>query len=130
MSSSGETSVFLVPGMRLKVATVLETELGSRGIGFFVNPEKTISYKGKVFDLINGFAVDNPQVGSLEASSAGDVAVVYVHKRPEENFIYFFALTGEMAVVNVVAVPIHDHSSIIQGGPAYATYFNDDEIVT
>lgn len=130
MSSSGETSVFLVPGMRLKVSPVLETELGSRGIGFFINPEKSIVYKGKTFELLKGFGVDNVLVGSLESAGSDDLAVVYVHKRPEENFIYFFALTGEMSVVNVVAVPIHDHSSIIQGGPAYATYFNDDEIVT
>jgi len=125
----GEISVFLVPGMNLKVATVLETEAGSRGIGFFIDPNSTRSYKGKVFQLMSGFAVDDEAVGSLRPAS-GDVAIIYKHTRPEKNFIYFFALTGEMAVVSIVAVPIHDHSSIIQGGPAYATYFNDDELVS
>jgi len=101
----------------------------ARGIGFFIDPSSTRSYKGKVFQLLSGFAVDDDAVGSLRSAS-GDVAAVYKHTRPEKNFIYFFALTGEMAVVSIVAVPIHDHSSIIQGGPAYATYFNDDELVS
>lgn len=120
------SAVFLIPGMRLRVNTVFEVVPGSRGLGFFAWPEKTIKFKGKTYDLINGFGLENLVVGSLD--SAGD-AVIYTHKYPDKNSIYFFALTSEMGQIDIVAVPIHDHSSIVQGGPAYATYFNDDEVV-
>jgi len=127
---AGGISVFLIPGMRLKVTVILENEEGSRGIGFFASPENPISYKGKTFTLINGFGLDDEIVGKLEPLNSDELGVLYTHTRPEKNYIYFFALTGQMGVVSVVAVPIHDHSSIVQGGPAYATYFNDDEIIT
>ena len=120
-------AVFLIPGMRLRVSMVMEVIVNSRGIGFFAWPYPSIKFKGKTFDLIKGFGLDDPSVGSIE--SAGPIGVVYTHAAPEKNSIYFFALTGEMGQVDIVAVPVHDHSSIVQGGPAYATYFNDDEIV-
>lgn len=126
---AGELSIFLIPGMRLKVSPVLENEEGSRGVGFFARTDP-VSYKGKTYTLINGFGLEDGTVGELKPADSNEFAVVYTHKRPEKNYIYFFALTGEMGVISVVAVPIHDHSSIVQGGPAYATYFNDDEIIT
>ncbi|RLI54338.1 MAG: hypothetical protein DRO87_10300 [Candidatus Thorarchaeota archaeon] len=125
---SDDRSLFLIPGMRLDVSILLENERGSRGIGYFVDPNPTTSYKGKTYNLLNGFAVEDEITGELRPSTRGRVGVEYLHKRPEKNFIYFFALSGEVGAISIVAVPIHDHSSIIQGGPAYATYFNDDEI--
>jgi hypothetical protein len=120
-------AVFLIPGMRLRVSMIIEVMPNSRGIGFFAWPFPSINFKGKTFTLIKGFGLDNESVGTLAGS--GPVGVVYSHIAPEKNSIYFFALTGEMGQVDLVAVPVHDHSSIVQGGPAYATYFNDDEIV-
>jgi len=126
---AGEISVFLIPGMRLKISTILENEEGSRGIGFFARKEDSVNFKGKRYSLINGFGVDDEIVGEIIPVSGDELGVIYTHKRPEKNHIYFFALTGQMGVVSVIAVPIHDHSSIVQGGPAYATYFNDDEVI-
>jgi len=120
-------AVFLIPGMRLRISMVMEVVPNSRGIGFFAWPFPSIQFKGKTFDLLKGFGLDDTSVGSIAA--AGPIGVVYTHAAPEKNSIYFFALTGEMGQVDIVAVPVHDHSSIVQGGPAYATYFNDDEIV-
>jgi hypothetical protein len=34
------------------------------------------------------------------------------------------------STIDIIAVPIHDHSSIVAGGPAYGTYFTDDETIT
>jgi hypothetical protein len=43
------------------------------------------------------------------------------------NKVYFLSRTGEKGVVDIISVPIHDHSSVVTGGPAYGTYFTDDE---
>jgi hypothetical protein len=53
--------------------------------------------------------------------------IVYTHKKSAKQFILFYADTPEMGMVSVVPMPIHDHSSVVQGGPAYGTYFSDDE---
>lgn len=125
-----EVSVFLIPGMRLKVTPVLDNTAGSRGIGFFATFEGSVKYKGKTYDLTYGFGLEDLIVGNIKPLDGYSLGVMYTHERPEKNHIYFFALTGQMGIVSVIAVPIHDHSSIVQGGPAYATYFNDNEIIS
>jgi len=127
--SASEKSIFLIPGMQLIISILMENTPGTRGIGFFAWPEQTIIFGGKQYNLVNGFGVGDEIVGTLTDHNEG-MSVVYTHKRPEKNFINFFSLTGEIGVVSIVSVPVHDHSSIVQGGPAYATYFNDDEVVT
>lgn len=81
---------------------------------------------------INGFIVINEGVGTIAdnpiPSDAG-ISVIYTHNTPEKNAVWFFAATGERGLVNIVSVPIHDHSSITQGGPAYGTYFSDEETI-
>ena len=34
--------------------------------------------------------------------------------------------TRGFIAVKVISVPIHDHTTIVHGGPAYGTYFDDD----
>jgi len=75
--------------------------------------------------LKNGFAVKFPNVGHLTKITEAAVGVEYHHDEPEKNSIWFFSLTGESGVINVIATPIHDHSSVTQGGPAYGTYFSE-----
>lgn len=116
----GTTSVYLLPGMQAKLeVSDYFVEVGKR---------KLLSDGGLYVDktLINGYAVQYDDVGTLEAVP-NEPAVIYTHKKFGLNKIFFFARTGEISVVDVIAVPIHDHSSIISGGPAYATYFTDEE---
>lgn len=78
--------------------------------------------------LTRGFAVENETVGTFSIAGLEEAAtVVYTHRVSSKNTIWFFAYSGEAVALNIIAVPIHDHSSIIQGGPAYGTYFDDDE---
>lgn len=126
-------AVYLQPGMSI----VIEAPVSTRDhFGWFAaeNPPATFfddlpqsSYKvsGK---LVNGFAVENSDVGTITEDPDSDgAAIKYTHKVGAENAIWFFSIFDQMGVIKVVAVPIHDHSSIIQGGPAYGTYFDDDE---
>lgn len=76
--------------------------------------------------LVNGFIVDREDVGTIEAVP-NEPAIRYTHKKFAENYITFYARTGEVGKVFINSVPIHDHSSIVTGGPAYGTYFADDD---
>jgi len=116
------TSLYLLPGMKakLKVPKVYVAH-GKR---------KIMDNNGNYMDvtLENGFAVQDKDVGTIEPVT-GEPAVIYTHKKYGLNKIYFWARTGEVGLVDIIAVPIHDHSSIVTGGPAYGTYFTDDETV-
>jgi len=117
------TSVYLLPGMNVKI----------KAPGYFIahgsveheHREGTVSTR----TLEQGFVVDDETVGEIKAVPK-EPAVIYKHKKFSENIITFYALTGEKGYVYVISVPIHDHSSIVAGGPAYGTYFSDDETVS
>ena len=126
------TAVYLQPGMVIEIRAPVTTR---DHFGWFAAqeppptffddlPNSTFKRNGA---LINGFSAENEDVGTL-APGEGDGAVVrYTHKVGAENAIWFFSIFHQMGVVKVISVPIHDHSSIVQGGPAYGTYFDDDE---
>ena len=117
------SSVYLLPGMSVKIKVE----------HFFVkNTTVKHTYNtGSSKDVVplNGFVVDNPLVGSIKAV-ANEPAVIYKHMKFEFNTVTFYALTGEKGRVDIMSVPIHDHSSIVAGGPAYGTFYTDDETVT
>jgi hypothetical protein len=121
------TSIYLMPGMSVK----LKSPINSRNnFGWFVATEiprghfDDLSYVG---EITRGFVVEDTRNGTLiPAPDETAAAVIYTHKRLSTNAIWFFALSGERGLVNVISVPIHDHSTIVHGGPAYGTYFDDD----
>lgn len=117
------TSVYLLPGMSVKI----------KANHFFIKDTIVRHQRqdGSLVDImsLNGFVVDNPIVGDITEVSK-EPAVIYKHMRFEFNGITFYALTGEKGRVNIMSVPIHDHSSIVAGGPAYGTFFSDDETVS
>ena len=117
-------AIYLTAGMKATLKVPIDPFSNS---GFFAM-SGTVNVNGTDRTLINGFVVINDTVGKLEPI-ANQPSVSYIHQKPEKNEIRFYARTGEVGFVDIVAVPIHDHSSIIQGGPAYGTYFSDDETV-
>lgn len=121
----GETVIYLLAGMRAKIKAPVKAILGK---GWFPSNDSQVvpGASGAREDIKNGFIVEDDKIGTIEPV-ANEVAVIYTHKRALENRVWFFADTGEMAVCTIAAVPIHDHSSIVQGGPAFGTYFSDDE---
>jgi hypothetical protein len=126
-NSTYSTAVYLLPGMSIEIEVPVET---TRPSGFFAMPDSRIDIS-KFFGVINsasspkkGFVVEDSTVGELTSK---DTSVIYTHKKAQKNTIWFFALSGETGTVDIISVPIHDHGSIVQGGPAYGTYFSDDE---
>jgi hypothetical protein len=123
------TSIYLIPGMSAKLQATYDPAGGkfdfARMGPFRVNADKTVD-----LSETNGFYVEFPDVGDITAVK-DEPAVIYKHKRPEPNSIWFIPHAGagtRRGVINIVSVPIHDHSSIVQGGPAYGTYFSDDDV--
>lgn len=131
----GNLAVHLVPGQSLLVEAPVDTGRYSAGIGEY--PEIRAIYDGvdengdpkTLPELKKGFTVADPEVGTLRIPSGEEyknkLAVIYDHKQPYTNKIYFYGSTGRKALVTIVSVSIHDHSSIVQGGPAYGTYYRD-----
>lgn len=120
-------AVYLMPGMSVK----LKSPLNNRNdFGWFAAqeiPQGHFSDMTNVGTITKGFVVEDTRNGTIIAAPDEEAAaVLYTQKRVASNAIWFFAVSGERGLVNVISVPIHDHSSVVQGGPAYGTYFDDD----
>lgn len=124
-----DSTINLIPGMKADIGIRTDLAEGGRGLGSFAYLGATVKYQGVSYDVVNGWIVEDNKVGTIEKNGTKP-SVIYTHKKPEKNALYFFNHRGSMVcAVYVVAVPIHDHSSIVTGGPAIATYFSDDESI-
>lgn len=70
-----------------------------------------------------GFIVLNDKLGEFTAED-GD-CVIYQHNKSGKQIIqYASAGIGEMSYYAIIdGITVHDHASIYQGGPAFATYY-------
>jgi hypothetical protein len=78
----------------------------------------------------NGFEVLETGLGRFTEDDAGNAAVVYEHQSSGKQviryttsclaprYLYFYAV--------LEGITVHDHASIPQGGPAFATYYSDN----
>jgi len=121
-------AVYLIPGMSVKLTSGLTNR---NNFGYFAAEKVPPGYftdMTYVGDITKGFVVEDKRNGSLSIAQdeTEGTVVVYTHNRVAPNAIWFFAVSGERGLVNVISVPIHDHSTIVHGGPAYGTYYDDD----
>ncbi|KKN58608.1 hypothetical protein LCGC14_0550270 [marine sediment metagenome] len=74
----------------------------------------------------NGFIILKPDLGKFEGAS-GNSCVKYRHTKSGRQVIqYTSQKLGEKHFYAIVSgITIHDHASVAQGGPAFATYFAD-----
>jgi len=122
-------AIYLLPGQKIKIKSELtpKNNFGYTPMtGRVVHQLDNGAYQE--FTLTEGFLVEDNTVGTIEETEEDSASIYYTHNRPERNCIWFYASTGERGFVDIVTVPIHDHSSIVQGGPAYGTYYSDDEV--
>jgi hypothetical protein len=123
MDFTGSLAIYLLPGM----SATIEAMDAFADMGSVTHRYTDGSIKEDVATL-NGFVVDSEATGTIMAVS-GRPAVTYKHKKYNSNTITFYSRTGAVGRVDIVSVPIHDHASIVTGGPAFGTYFSDDETV-
>lgn len=119
----GNAAVHMNIGQKLRIEAPLMLE-GSMLHGPFCLPDKIMNVNGVTKTLYNGFFLENELVGSLEVVK-DCLAVIYTHKQPFSNIVYFITNQRTMGVVNIIGVSVHDHSSIYQGGPAHGTYSSE-----
>ena len=74
---------------------------------------------------LKGFLIMRPGLGKF-TGSLGD-CVKYKHDKSGKQIIQFASRgLGEKYFYAIVSgITVHDHASIAQGGPAFATYFAD-----
>ena len=121
------TAVYMLPGMR---ANFYIPSNSISNNGFFKATGSYTNSAGTEYNLdnYNGFYVENDDVGEIVETSTERLEVTYEHHKAEKNSVVFVAADKETIFrFDIIAVPIHDHSSIVQGGPAYGTYFTDGE---
>ena len=109
---------------------ILKIPNNANGSGSGNFPEQTSAiYRGKTYTLLQGFGLLETATGRLEATSNSDcLEVKYTHLQPSNQTICFFGIDGRVSRVNIIRVPIHDHTSIYQGGPAHGTYYSESNL--
>lgn len=122
---SSQASLYLIPGMKAELWIPINDYNNTA-----MFPTKSDTYKAgtKIYTLMNGFYEESDDtVGKLTRVLTDKFGVEYWHKKPERNAIWFISAHPNIKILwNIISVPIHDHASIVQGGPAYGTYFSDD----
>jgi len=121
-------AVYLIPGMtaKIKMPVSYENDNGFAALPGFAPPMYFPAKKKEDLALVNGFIVEDINVGTIKIHEEDSLSVTYTHSKPYPNAIWWFGVYGERALVNIITVPIHDHSTIVHGGPAYGTYYDDD----
>ncbi len=122
MSREGNLSysIFITEGMQVTLNIVVDLKAGR---GCFPRLGD-VSLNNNIRTLKNGFVSEYEEVGIIIEDG---VSAIYKHLENKENRIYFYADNGTIQVINITSMPIHDHSSILQGGPAFGTYASDYE---
>lgn len=126
---TSQVAVYLIPGMFADFWIPVDP---NNNLAMFPTRATQLTINGVQRTLTNGFYVEDERVGTITGPlTNGKFGVEYWHKKPEGNSIWFLSADPSVKVLfSILAVPIHDHSSIVQGGPAYGTYFSDDIIDT
>jgi len=123
MSNITNISIYLKAG---DVYTMHVPVNMANNMGYFPRKGSIIKENGDPVTFQNGFYVENEEVGTIIKVHTDKVAIDYRHLLPVENTIWFHAITGERARVIISNIQVHDHSSIITGGPAFGTYFTGE----
>jgi len=123
MSVTDYVSISLDIGAELEFKVSFGDGKGAFPIGLFLE-EDIYKYNGREYKLFNkGFALEDTEVGVLyDITDSECLAVMYKHNQPKNNTVWFFASDGRISKVDIINVPIHDHSTVYQGGPALGTY--------
>lgn len=126
---SSQASLYLIPGMKADIWIPINQY---NNTAMFPTQATTYKVDDVIYTLKNAFYEESQgNIGELERvlepETDGKFGVVYWHKKPERNAIWYISAHPNIKILwNIISVPIHDHSSIVQGGPAYGTYFSDD----
>jgi len=125
MPQGTSTTLAMSQGTYIDISMPSDTD---SGYGEFKRPEEDkVKVGGEKRDHILGFVSEFESVGTIEELiDSPDIKVRYTHKDNKANRIFFFSADNDKHTISIVSMPIHDHSSIFQGGPAHGTYSYDN----
>jgi len=108
-------------GTTYKIALPQDVSLG---IGFWPRTDPVI-VNGVSYTLKAGFRLEKEDqgIGKLEDNYPNELAVDFTPLLHSDYSIFFYAITGEIVRFGATHIGIHDHASILTGGPAYGTYY-------
>ena len=119
----------LASTLNMSAGTFVEISIPTnlkRGQGFFsLDKDTLVDMNGEMVPHTWGFVSENETGGVIEDIPGEEIKVRYTHLKNESNRIYFYTASNEKYSIAIIAMPIHDHSSISQGGPAFGTYYYD-----
>ena len=105
------------------------------GVGESVKLCPPVLYPPATFDAQDnhkqkGFRVLNTEIGEFTSDPEDSgICVVYKHNRSGRQIVQYVSRgLGEKYFYAILeGITIHDHASIYQGGPAFATYYAETE---
>lgn len=76
---------------------------------------------------LNGFTLLRPDIGDFVTPVPGNRCIYYEHKKSGQQIIRYdsTAIIEKTFYAILESITIHDHASVPQGGPAFATYFTE-----
>ena len=128
MKITGSMSLVVSPGVKVKLTIPVSSNLP---VGSFRSTDAKKMWLGGEVDMLNGFIVENSDAGTISPLESSDTAcngVYYTQKTHASNKVIYFGSLMEEFTFNMVHIPVHDHSSLVQGGPAFGTYFSESDI--
>ena len=121
-----------ISGTHLALLPGMSVELEVQGYCARTDPYKVYNNdigEDETKTLVNGFYMEDEEAGEFTAIE-NKTAVRYKHLKARENNIWFVARTEaggapELGLFRIIYVPVHDHASIVTGGPAHGTYHSE-----
>lgn len=76
---------------------------------------------------VRGFKLLDPSLGELSEAEGSDICVIYKHNKSGRQIIEYptAGLSNRVFYAVLTGILVHDHASIYEGGPAFATYFTE-----
>jgi hypothetical protein len=77
--------------------------------------------------VLRGFRLLDPSLGTLTEDDESSICVIYTHNKSGKQVIEYSTagLSGRIFYAVLTGVTVHDHASVYEGGPAFATYFSE-----
>lgn len=126
MAAGTSTTLSMTQGTYIEISVPVDQESGQ---GEFMRPEEDkVNFGGESKSHILGFISEFESVGTVEEIQGTALKIKYTHLQSKPNRVIFFSVDNDQHTISIVAMPIHDHSSMYQGGPAYGTYAYDKPV--
>ncbi len=122
--SGTSTTISITQGMYLNITVPVDSEIGQGEFARETVDKVRLNNEDRNHKM--GFVSEFEKIGTVEEiTDVSTITVKYTHLQSAPNRIFFFTPNDEVHIISIISMPIHDHSSIYQGGPAYGSYAYD-----